>query len=91
MAKEKTAELIKDIRVQDSNVIQWLLTQNNVNVRKNSNTILMFAADRGHLNVVKWLVTEGNANVEVSKNGTTALMLAAAKGHLNVVEWLVTE
>uniref|UniRef100_A0A7S4DMH6 Uncharacterized protein n=2 Tax=Lotharella globosa TaxID=91324 RepID=A0A7S4DMH6_9EUKA len=55
-------------------------------------TALMFASCNGHLETVKVLVLEANADVDAEDNhGTTSLMFAAARGHLPVVKFLVLE
>ena len=52
-----------------------------------------WAAEKGHLDVVKWLggkgPEEGGADVNQADNdGTTPLCIAALNGHVNVVKWL---
>jgi len=52
---------------------------------KSGNTALLWAACCGHLEAVKWLLSEqgGNAKItEKNNTGNTALLLAAAFGHL---------
>lgn len=54
-------------------------------------TILMLAAERGHLEIVRLLI-EKNALLNVKANfgiGNTALMYAVAQGHLSVAEALL--
>ena len=53
-------------------------------------TPLSWAAYHGHLEVEKWLVLEGRADVD-SAYGETPLSWAAKKGRLEVVKWLVAE
>ncbi|XP_063436891.1 fibronectin type 3 and ankyrin repeat domains protein 1-like [Mytilus trossulus] len=54
-------------------------------------TPLMFAAERGHLEVVTYLVTHGRQlDATSTLNGMTPLMLAAINGHLEVMTYLVT-
>ena len=48
-------------------------------------TALMWGAESGHLEVVRYLVEHAKANVEVKDNdGYTALILGEKKGHLGV-------
>jgi ankyrin repeat protein len=53
-------------------------------------TALMFAAEEGHLEVVKMLLAAGaTVNSGDARNGQTALMRAAAGGHVEVVKLLL--
>jgi ankyrin repeat protein len=55
-------------------------------------TPLFMAAQKGHLEVVRALVTELGADVnQATQDGATPLLIAAGKGHLKVVRALVTE
>jgi len=54
-------------------------------------TPLHFAADKGHLDVVKYLVNQ-KTDINAQANGYspgTPLHLASQNGHLDVVEYLV--
>ena len=52
-------------------------------------TALTWAAQGGHLAIVRFLVSEG-ADIHVrDENGWTALMKAAVSGYLDVVRFLV--
>ena len=51
-------------------------------------TSLMFAAEKGHKNIVKTLVRKTSLNVK-STEGRTALMFAAENGHSKVVDILL--
>ena len=78
-----------------------LLVSNGADVNMQSDlgeTPLIAAASLGYLDVVKYLVGEGNnfdkAEVNAQSNnqyGVTALMQAAQEGHLDVVKYLVGE
>lgn len=53
-------------------------------------TPLMWAADKGKLNVVKYLVKKGVTDINAKDDrNMTALMLAAYHGHTEVVKFLV--
>jgi hypothetical protein len=55
-------------------------------------TALHKASWNSYLEVVKYLVEQGNANVDVTnKDGRTALHNASANGHLEVVKYLVEQ
>ena len=52
----------------------------------------MIAAEKGHKEIVAWLVQEGKANVDIKDNiGKTACMIAAEKGHKEIVALLMQE
>lgn len=72
------------------NVLKMLVHQGGLNIKDSSGrTPLHYAAQTGHLEMVKFLIYQG-ANVD-SRNydGHTALHLAAWEDHLGVVECLV--
>ena len=51
-------------------------------------TALMRAAEKGHLETLKYL-TEAGADIHTRNNdGQTAVLLAAGHGHLETVKWL---
>jgi ankyrin repeat protein len=54
-------------------------------------TALMWASVKGHLEIARFLVERGGANVNAARttDGTTALMWASMNGHLEVVRYLV--
>jgi hypothetical protein len=55
-------------------------------------TALLLAVQQGHLEVVKWLLREGNATLtEQSKDGWNVLQLAAYFRHLHIVNWLIAD
>ena len=55
-------------------------------------TPLSYAAQNGHLEIIKFLVRESGADVESkSNNGQTPLSWAAANRHLEIVKFLVEE
>lgn len=54
-------------------------------------TALMWASWEGHLNVVKYLISQG-AGVNIQDDvGWMALMFASRNGHFKVVEYLVNQ
>ena len=51
---------------------------------------LFIAAEKGHLEVVRFLVESGaNKDQASTDDGSTPLFIAAGKGHLEVVRFLV--
>ena len=48
---------------------------------------LIYAAERGHINVVKYSIGQG-ANINAEKSGDTALSTAEDNGHTEVVSIL---
>jgi len=74
-----------------------LLLEAGADVESKDNTYgqtpLSWAAEMGHLDVVKWLVLEAGADVESKdrESGRTPLSWAARNGHLEVVNLLVQE
>jgi len=53
-------------------------------------TSLLYAAMKGHLSVVEYLVCKCTDIKEKNGNNMTSLHFAASNGHYNVVEYLVT-
>lgn len=52
----------------------------------------MIACSNGHIDVVKWLVCEGKANVMHSnKYGLNAYLFASVYGHTSVLRYLLHE
>lgn len=63
-----------------------------VNATKNNLTPLMRTAFKGHLDIVKYLISKGaNVNAKSDKYGFTALMMTAGKGYLEVVKYLISK
>ncbi len=56
---------------------------------KDGDTVLIWAARNGHLDMVRCWVEKGAKLDEKSNTGETALMLAAGNGHLEVMRYLV--
>ncbi|MBM5781844.1 MAG: ankyrin repeat domain-containing protein, partial [Pelagibacterales bacterium] len=78
--KNENGELLadKDIDVNKANV--------------NGHTALMFAAQNGHLEVIKELLEDKDIDVnKANVNGHTALMFAAQNGHLEVIKELLED
>ena len=61
----------------------------NLGCKDNGDTPLLVAAKYGHVNIMKWLLTQGASVTERENNGYTVLLCAAHNGHLKVVQWLV--
>lgn len=63
---------------------QWL-KQCGVNLHVRKDSPLLFAAAKGHLEIVKYLIKHG---VNGHQEYDTALRLAVTNGHLNVIKYL---
>ncbi|MCG8340707.1 MAG: ankyrin repeat domain-containing protein, partial [Cytophagales bacterium] len=55
----------------------------------NGRTLLMSAAEQGHLEVAQFLVDQGAAVNQADSDGWTPLMIAAYQGHIETVQYLV--
>lgn len=55
----------------------------------NGSTLLMFAAQMGHLHIVEWLVNKGVALDDRAANGYNALMFAAFDARVTTVKYLL--
>ena len=77
-----------------SDVLQYLVEQQGADRDKVNNqgtTVLMFAAGRGRLRVVRYLVEQGSDKDKANNFGATALMWAAQYGHYEVAEFLLED
>ncbi|XP_063436868.1 uncharacterized protein LOC134718303 [Mytilus trossulus] len=60
-------------------------------IRQGGRTPLMLAAERGHQEVVTYLVTHGSQLDATSEDGHTALHHAAQYGRIDVTKWLLDQ
>ena len=52
--------------------------------------VLLVAADKGHIKIMKYLIEEANMDTNSqNNNGDTAFLRAAYRGEKNIVEYLV--
>jgi ankyrin repeat/protein kinase domain-containing protein 1 len=73
-------------------VVQCLVTELKADVNLGDEKGLRFAAEKGHVAIVRYMVKELGANVDqASKEGITPLYMAAQKGTLDLVQCLVKE
>ena len=81
VAKNGDLQKLKTIVEQDIKILETKDTA--------GRTALHFAANSGHLEIVKYLLAKGiDINLKSSAN-TTPLHFAAFSGHLDIVKWLV--
>lgn len=86
------AQLMREIRGEgDLTRIGQLINQGaDVNVQTpEGNTILMWAAQNGHANIVQILLNRGADVNHQNTSGSTALMSAAQRGHAEIVQMLL--
>lgn len=93
-AKKGRTELMRKSRWGSSaDIIQYLIDRSgkeSINIKDNyAWTALMFAAIKGHSDIVKVLLDNGSDINAKNDDGKTALMLAAIKGHTNVVKQIL--
>ena len=56
----------------------------------NGNTPLHYAASYGHMEVIKFLISNSISTLEITNNdGQNAIYVAATEGHLNIIKYLV--
>ena len=64
----------------------------NVNERdENGNTALLWSANNGHLDCVKFLVQQGAGIHDKNKTGNTAALLSAYSGYLDCLKYLIQQ
>lgn len=69
--------------------VYYLVNEKHAAVDKDGWTALHYAATKGHLDIVKFLVSK-DADIDPdSPNNTTPLMMAARYGHIHVVKFLL--
>lgn len=76
--------------------LSWLIKNNkqlaDLNTPSNHGwTGIELAAENGHLDVVKWLVSESGQPVDVTVSDDFAIRYAAEYGYLDIIKWLVME
>ena len=83
-------DLLDSAENGDANKVKSLIKQGaNVNAKNDGGwTALMWASDKGHFEIVKYLVKGADINAK-QNNGFTALMLASQSGHFEIVKFLV--
>ncbi len=88
-------EFIQAADSGDLNNINRYFVQNENNffeinaTNQNGDTALLCAAQNGHTEVVRRLLTMPDIAINATRNGWTALMLAAEEGHIEVVRLLL--
>jgi ankyrin repeat protein len=75
-------------------VLQELMKENKIQENEDlelSRSLLILAAEWGHLDIVKYLIREGAEINYQCQDGSTALMRASATGYTKVVKFLIEE
>ena len=91
-AGDLNKELINaSVKGNIDDIKKLLIAGADINTKDNAiqTTPIALAANRGHLEVVKFLFSQGAQIDAVCNIGTSALMIASAKGHLEVVRFLL--
>ena len=80
-------EFIKAVKNGDLVLVKSLLNQGaDINSYDDNDYVLKISAEKGHLEVVEYLVEHG---VDIHTKNNQALIFASIKGHLDVVKYLV--
>jgi 3-polyprenyl-4-hydroxybenzoate decarboxylase len=64
------------------------ITESDVDITTDDNYALKWVAKHGHLNIVKYLVSQG---ADISARDNTPVIWASSNGHLEVVKYLVSQ
>ena len=67
----------------------WLCVVNIPTILKNSNTYLLFAAEKGQIDAFKTALSEEEENNIKNIYAETSFHIACKNGHLNIVEFLL--
>jgi len=73
-------------------IVNWIVSEqicSITRVDKGGRTPLIFAAAKGHLNMVKKLMEHGASVTEKTPTGNTPLLEACIRGKLKLVKWLL--
>lgn len=90
--KLKDTALHIAIRNADESIVQLIAAADDVDLEakaKDSFTPLLLAAENGHLDIFKHLLSEGARKNVVNDDRLTALHLAAKNGHVALAEFLI--
>jgi hypothetical protein len=78
-------DIVKDGNLEDLKIMKVDFTQTD----KNKMTLLHWAADRGHLEIVKYLVMNDINRDAQDVNGNTALHFAKMTENVDIIDYLV--
>ena len=80
---------VAEMMESEKKLLEVMVAVKGTNIDIKGTPLLMWAAQRGHMGIVKLLVGQG-ADINVQdRDGYTALMYAAGKGHIGIVRDLV--
>jgi len=84
------------VRMNNLDIVQYFLNikYDQVDIHMHTDTLLRYAVEKGHLDIVKFLVSKG-ANIYAQDNralhrASEPLRIAAEKGYLEIVQYLVS-
>ena len=88
---EENALDVAEMMESEEKLLEVVVAVKGANIDIKGTPLLMWAAQKGHIYTVRYLVEQG-AEVNVQdKDGNTALMWAAQKGHIYTVRYLVEQ
>ncbi len=69
-------------------MVKYLVEQHGANVRADDDYALRFASERGHLDVVQYLVEQG---ADIHADNDDAVRRASRNGHFHILSYLMDQ